>query len=313
MKNFKEIIEIIKRAEPPTKDIFPAQPISQYSPVSSGNVGTGTGSSTQNVITNMQQAIVNLISAVVTDQSSFNMPIDRSKVLPTSNNPEDQSITSSKANFNQFIIDQYGKKLNDGKGIELDTSLKPDGAWGPQTDNALHNILSLAYALLQFESDLGLHNPDYDMSKWKLFQGLISYTMTNGKPSLPSTVLVKRANALTNHLKAILKMYNNFRLQVTTQLAYRDIIKGNHAIDKYTSNQNSLLPDDLKTIENKDSKVNVTYPISSDPNKKIDYIPLISLYNKDNFLSWMKNNGVDSESLAIKIFNNVIKPKIERL
>lgn len=192
-----------------------------------------------------------------------------------------------------------------------------DGKWDFRTDNALRNIMGFAYALLQLEGDFGLENNIYTFDNWKNLNKILSdYKIENGIVKLSTTQKTTKAINITKHLKTITKLYNHFRQQVLARPEFRPTIEGKRSFDRYSIK--GSYKDTLTTSEDQMSKsdavkipISTTYSAPSLPNRKLNYIPLKALRNKDEYIKWMVNYAGNTEALAIDIFNKIIKPKIE--
>lgn len=316
------------------------------------NLRTKDTMETISAIKDMQKAMQGLAEIVIMDASSATMsfkPRDANQPQAT------DAVRSSKKSFNDFIAEQYlGALDEEHKGVEWDTNtkvtnlqgkqktqtdiyeldvvmdtlrrvgmsaseFKMDGNWEFRTDNALRNMMSFAYALLQLEGDFGLGNNIYSFSHWKNFSYLLSgYKIENGTVQLDQKEKKERAETITKHLKSIAKLYNHFRLQVTGKPEYRPVIEGKRSFDKYDNkgtNTNILNPEELQyAASDRPQVTNISYIAPGLSSKKLDFIPLKALRSKQDYLKWMLDYaGVPSEDMAIKIFNNVIKPKIDSL
>lgn len=296
----------------------------------------------------MQLAMQELAQAVVTDAESGTMsykPRDAQQPGAT------QEVKSSKKSFNDFIAEQYlGELDDDKKGVEWSTNQKvtslqnkkqtqtdiyeldvvmntlrrigastkefvADGKWDFRTDNALRNIMGFAYALLQLEGDFGLENNFYSFDHWKNFNKALSgYKINNGLVQLNAVQKIARANAIIKHLKAITKLYSHFRQQVLARPEFRPTIEGKRLIDRYSaqgSNKDVLTEQEDQMSKTDTIKLPITYIAPALPGKKLDYLPIKALRNKEEYLKWMVEYAGNSEATAINIFNRVIKPKIE--
>lgn len=199
------------------------------------------------------------------------------------------------------------------------SEFKPDGNWGARTDNALRNMMGFGYALLQLEGDFGLKSDAYTYANWRNFQQLLSgYTISGEAISLPANEKKDRSALIAKHLRAITKLYNHFRQQVTARPEYRPLIEGDRAFEKYNqkgSNKDALSKEEDNMSKSDAMKIdNIQHLAPRLPNQKINYVPLKALTSKEEYLKWMLDYcGVPSEAMAIKIFTNVIKPQIEKL
>jgi hypothetical protein len=331
----------------PPKPGVPAKP-------SGGGGGGYTGGATAKAeVMDMQVAMQELAQAVIQDATSATMAKKPKDAL----SPEaDEPTKSSKKAFNDFIAEQYIGGLDDdmkGKGVEWTTDksittipgkkktetdiyeldvvmntlkrigmekseFKPDGNWGARTDNALRNMMGFGYALLQLEGDFGLKNNIYNYAAWQDFQQTLSgYTITGETVNLKPEEKKAKADRIAKHLRAITKLYNHFRQQVTARPEYRPLIEGARAFEKYNqkgSNKDVLTKDEDNMSKSDAMKIeDVTYIAPGLPGGKLTYIPMKALTSRDEYMKWMLDYAkVPSEEMAVKIFNNVIKPAIEK-
>lgn len=298
----------------------------------------------------MQVAMQNLAQTVIADSESSTMAAKSKDAIQPGATTE---VKNSKKSFNDFIAEQYlGSLDDDKKGVEwnkdthvttlpgkqktqtdiyeldvvMDTLRRvgasskefiADGKWDFRTDNALKNIMGFAYALLQLEGDFGLDNSTYTFDNWKDFnKNMTGYKIENGIVKLNSVQKLTRANKITGHLKAITKLYNHFRQQVLARPEFRPTIEGKRSFEKYDSqgtNKDILTGDEDQMSKSDVVKIPITYIAPGLRNKKLDYIPLKALRNKEEYIKWMVDYAGNTEASAINIFNRVIKPKIESM
>lgn len=296
----------------------------------------------------MQIAMQNLAQSIIADSESSTMankPKDAQQPHATGD------VKTAKKSFNDFIAEQYlGSLDEDKKGVEwtkdthittlpgkqksqtdiyeldvvMDTLRRvgastkefvADGKWDFRTDNALRNIMGFAYALLQLEGDFGLENNTYTFDHWKnLNKALSGYKIGKNGIGLNAINKNARAIAITKHLRAITKLYSHFRQQVLARPEFRPTIEGKRSFDRYSpqgTNKDSLTEPEDQMSKSDAIKIPVTYIAPGLPNKKLDYIPLKALRNKEEYIKWMVGYAGNTEASAINIFNKVIKPKIE--
>lgn len=304
------------------------------------------------VVREMQLSMQDLAQAVMQDASSSTMSLKNKDVVHQ--NATD-NVQQAKKSFNDFIAEQYMGGVDDeNKGVEwnkdpkvvthpgksqtqsdiyeLDvvmntlsrigsekSEFKADGNWDWRTNNALMNMLGFAYSLLQLEGDFGLTNNIYNISNWNDFKNTLSgYRVVGNSVDLDPEEKKAKAEKITKHLKAITRLYSNFRQQVTARPEYRPFIEGKRSFDKYDqtgSNKDTLNPTEQQMARSDVTKVeNIVYMAPRLPDKKLHYIPLKALSSKEEYLKWMLDYaGVPNEDVAWRIFNSIIKPKIEAL
>ena len=334
---------------PPPKGPPPKPGDPDPKPKPTGGGGGGYSASAVNAIRDMQTAMQELAEAVIRDSASSTMGAKpKDQIQPEA----DQGTKTSKKSFNDFIAEQYvGSLDDDNKGVEWDknpkvttlpgkkqtqtdiyeldvvmntfqrigmekSEFKPDGNWEFRTDNALRNMMGFAYALLQLEGDFGLPNNIYQYSNWKNFHDLMSgYKVENGAVKLSPADKETRAIDITKHLKAITKLYNHFRQQVTARPEYRPLIEGKRAFEKYNkagSNKDALTPEEKKLTEGTAYSIpNLKYAIPG-VTKVFTSIPLWALTSRDNYLKYMSDTVGVNEDQAIKLFGT-IKAQIEAM
>lgn len=345
LKKIKEQIE--KLAQVPTRSKGPKSPTTTVAPTpTSKSVNQTNNISKNNVNTNvinMQKAIQELARTVIRDSTSSTMPI---KTRDTIADIGSDNVQKSKKSFNDFIAEQYIGNLDDSlKGVEWSTDHKntnlqdkgktqtdiyeldavmntlnriggekteliADGHWEFRTDNALRNILGFAYSLLQLQGDFGLSNTTYTSANWKNFKDLLSdYTVKDNKVLLTPQQKNEKAAKIIPHLNSISRLYEQFRKQVTARPEFRPFIEGQRGFDKYKA-KTSISPNEVAQAKSDEVGITINYtnPLN---NKKINIVPLAALVNKNEYLSWMKNVAGLDETSAVKLFNEVIKPKVE--
>lgn len=304
----------------------------------------------------MQQTMQELARVVMRDSESAYMP-KRPDDFSQVQAPESTKI--GKDAFNNFLAENFMSDLPEGqRGVEWSkdpniTSMKDkkvgetsiyeldvvmntikrignpkselvvDGIWGPRTNNALLNIRAFTYALLQVEGQLGLPNNIYTVKDLNNFTNdLSNYDKTSSEEKK------ERATRITENLKKIIILYNDFRRQVLSRPDFRQYIENQKAFATFNTtgtNKDILTPEEDKY--SRMSNINVDYVQYYAPNfkgktKSINYIPLWALTSKENYFKWMKSVGViysredggkEKKDLAIEIFNKVIKPRIDEL
>jgi hypothetical protein len=349
LKNMKKQIE--KLAQVPTR--VRVNPTSEAVP-SRGNTAPAKPTGhfapkfvSDSTIREMQLSMQDLAQAVMQDANSSTMSL---KNRDTLHQDATQPVQESKKSFNDFIAEQYMGGLDEeNKGVEwtknpdvvthpdkkqtqtdiyeLDAVMntlsrigsekgefKADGNWDWRTQNALKNMLGFAYSLLQLEGDFGLSNHIYNIANWNVFKT----TLGDNSNALSVDQKKNKAAIITKHLKAITKLYNDFRQQVIARPEFRPYLEGKRSFDKYDqsgTNKDTLTPQELQMSKSDVPKIDgISYIAPGLPDKKLNYIPLKALSSKEEYLKWMLDYaGIKDEDLALRLFNNVIKPKIEAL
>lgn len=328
----------------PTKSNVPTKGTAPTNVVP-GNKNVGVANKN---VADMQAAMQELARAVIRDSTSATMGLKPKDVITEQ---AEDPVKKSKKAFNDFVAEQYiGPLDNKLKGVEwaagehttshsqkkstqtdvyeLDAVMNTlnrigsekgefnaDGNWGFRTDNALRNILGFAYALLQLEGDFGLSNNIYTSANWEQFKKILSdYKVDGEKVLLSPEQKSAKAVEITKHLKNITKLYDQFRRQVTARPEFRPFIEGQRTFDKYPGTSAALSPEEVAVSKSDSNKISgINYVAPALPNRKLDFIPLKALTNKAEYLKWMVDYAGLDEASAIKVFNNVIKPKIEAL
>jgi hypothetical protein len=317
-----------------------------------GGTYAPVAAATVNAVREMQTAMQELSATIIQDSESGTMGAKpKDQIQPGADTPTktskkafndfiaeqyvgtlDEENKGVEWTKDQKVTTLPGKKTTQTDIYELDvvmdtlrrigmekSEFKPDGNWEWRTDNALKNMMGFAYALLQLEGDFGLPNNLYSYGHWKNFRDLLSgYKIENGAVKLSADEKKDKAEQITKHLKAITKLYTHFRQQVTARPEYRPLIEGKRPFEKYNqqgNNKDVLTPAEQQYSKSDVTKVdNVVYNAPRLPEKKINYIPLKALTSREAFLKHMMEYcGVPTEDQAIKIFNTVIKPKIESM
>lgn len=334
----------------PSKDYGGAESIfgeTPNKPTAHTDVVPGRAAPNRNVV-NMQNAMQELARSVVRDSTSATMGLKPKDVaVEQASDP----VKKSKKAFNDFVAEQYIGSLDDKlKGVEWTSSqhanahsdkaktqtdvyeldavmntlsrigsekseFTADGNWGFRTDNALRNILGFAYALLQLEGDFGLNNNIYTNANWQQFSKLLSgYKVEGEKVLMSPQQKSEKAAKITGHLKGITKLYDQFRKQVTARPEFRPFIEGQKTFDKYPGAGEALTADEVAIAGSNKNQINgISYVAPGVPKRKLDFIPLKALTSKDEYMKWMVDYAGLDEASAVKVFNNVIKPKIEAL
>lgn len=167
--------------------------------------------------------------------------------------------------LNKFITKQYAKSLgtnqadstqinammdtmrritNPGKG---EAPFRADGSWGPITDKALHNMADFAEALLSLQAALKLGTEAYTAANLDQFnENLLGYQVTKNNITLGEKDKTERADKITSHLKAIARMYNDFKRQIIQNPELRETVLDKGAL---TDEEQKLVASDTKTPE----------------------------------------------------------------
>lgn len=343
----QKMAEVPKRGPKPSSYTLPTKgtPSKPVQHIGNGSIGNPA-------VREMQLSMQDLAQAVMQDASSHTMSL---KNKDTVHQDASDNVQKAKKSFNDFVAEQYmggldeenkGSEWSKNPGIvthpnkhqtqtdvyELDvvmntlsriggerSEFKADGNWDWRTNNALKNMLGFAYALLQLEGDFGLSNTVYSLANWQSFKNLLSgYQVDGNKVNLDPETKKDKALNITKHLKAITRLYNNFRQQVTARPEYRPFIEGKRSFDQYDShgsNKDTLNPTEQQMAKSDIMKIDgISYIAPRLPTKKLNYVPLKALSSKEEYLKWMlEYAGVPNEDTAWKIFNNIIKPKIEAM
>lgn len=353
-KDFTELVKLIKSGgfgDALGDKSAPIAPRAPGTPRKPGEISSGPTTSSSTAVKQMQIAMQELAQAVTRDAESatmFRKPQDANQ--GTASEP----VKSAKKSFNDFMAENFMGDLPDEQtGVEwtkdpranthptkapgqtdiyeldvvMDTmrrvgaaksELQADGIWGRITNNALRNMLGFSYALLQLEGELGLTNDNlYTTRDWQGFtKALLGYDLVNNRVNLPDAEKAKRATAISVYLKKIAKLYDHFRIQVTSSPTYRPYIEGNRGFFNYSqtgSNPDTLNPEEESYSQLGSPRISNLSYYTRQGDKKGTYIPLKSLSSKEEYLKWMSDLGVTSEPLAVKILNQAIKPQIDKM
>lgn len=298
----------------------------------------------------MQRAMKELADAVMRDAQSQTMAYKPKDALQPS---ATQSVAAAKKGFNDFIAEQYLGGLDENKkGVEWTTDksvtthpgktstqtdiyeldvvmdtlrriglssgeFKEDGIWSFRTNNALKNIMGFAYALLELEGDFGLKNNSYNLRNWKDLSKLLSdYTATDKGISLNKEQQAEKAEKITKHLKAITKLYDQFRLQITARPELRPLLEGKRAFEKYDTtgtDKDVLTQQESELIKSNMEVSGLRFNAPGLPGGVATSIPLSALTDKTQFEKYLQSIGWTEENLegiAPKLFK-VIKQQIE--
>jgi hypothetical protein len=83
-----------------------------------------------------------------------------------------------------------------------------DGAWGPITDKALHQVLDFAKLLVSLPEKFGVANEVYSANNLERLEADLSgYQVEGHHITLDQEEQIKRADFITEHLEAITKLY----------------------------------------------------------------------------------------------------------
>lgn len=302
-------------------------------------------------VRHMQSTMQDLAQAVMRDAISSTMsqrPGDTSLTIGT------EGQMSGKKAFNDFISEQYAGTLDEEhRGVEYDSDpntqshtdkkktqtglyeidavmntlyrlgtpgtggkeFTADGIWNFRTENALRNIAGFAHALLSLQGDFGLQNQIYNERELEDFYKNLAGTDADGNTNkLDANEQTRRANDLTQHLKKITRLYDNFRRQILSRPAIRHLIEGKKAFDRYSpagTNKNNLTAQDSQMIQSNPSITGIKFKgYQNGKAFAVESIPLSALSNKDAFINFLKTVGYTNNPDATNI-DRSIKPIID--
>lgn len=157
---------------------------------------------------------------------------------------------------------------------------RPDGNWGPKTNNGLKQIYALAYALMKVQHDMDMEVPSYtDADLNELYSNIPQDINININEK------IKRASIINKNLKKFEAVYDNFRDKVLNDPNYSAHITQNKPLitaKKEIKNTNSLNEYDQRSyIQQQKSPLDVTL------NGKPVRIAPINLYNMNNFKKYL--------------------------
>lgn len=345
------VLQIQKLAQ---KSTFPASPFATSSKPNAGTYSGGTPAGnaiTGGVaeVKKMQDAMVELAAAVMRDAESATMGM---KPKDQVSSPAGDKQKNSKKAFNDFIAEQYVGTLDPSKkGVEWSTDksvvtypakkqtqtdiyeldavmdvlrrvgkekseLITDGNWDFRTDNALRNMMGFAHALLQLAGDFGLDNNTYTAKDLKAFQTLLSgYEYDGKKITLSTDEKKKRAPQIATHLKAITKLYHDFRQQVLARPEFRPYIEGDREFEAYSdkgTNKDVLTPQEQAVT--KDPNAKITGLKIKSVKGAVTEVPLTALLNKESFDEFVASLGyTNTEKDYSPLILNVIKKQLEAM
>lgn len=346
VKEIKKIAQEIPKFE---GNLFGGPSKPTYSAPSGGHYIASTGNAE---IKRMQDAMVNLSKVVMRDATSQGMYGRKQKDMKY--NEADPNTVKYKKAFNDFIAEQYAGNLpDDFKGVEwsqdptvqskpdkitgqtdlyelnavLNTlrrigspgagekEFKSDGFWQFRTNNALQNMMGLAYSLLQMEGDFGIPSTAFTTQDLAAMKKLLSgYEIDGDNVKLSAADKSSRATQLTTLLNKISRLYMEFMEKITSRPSFRPLLEGKRGFDKYNNKGNN--PDILNEQDQKFLQSNTTIgnvKINGYRDNKpyvISEIPLSVLKDKTSFSTFLKQIGWNDQQInsqAINAANDIAK------
>lgn len=188
----------------------------------------------------------------------------------------------------------------------LKDNFEVDNSWGKQTQQSLVNVLELAAALLNLNDTLKLNINSFTIKDFnELKNDLLGFSIqANNKISLTIQEQIERAKSIKNKINSLIIFYNEIVDAVssskTLSFTNKLIDSGKKSLDKAElSNIDDVL---LETVNNFYMKIKT---FQGEVN-----VPLISLKNRESYLSWAKDklkmiNPKDAELF----FSRYIKPQ----
>lgn len=173
---------------------------------------------------------------------------------------------------------------------------KADGIWGPRTNNALKQIYSLAYALIELQNDMGITNQSYSNADLtELYSNIPS-----DSEKININQKVKNANIITNNLNKFKEFYASFREKILNNSNYAAQIsqtkpllttapKKELQVDKNSLEQHKDTP--VEAIVN-GNKLNIT------PNNLVNLNSFKQFLQQNNNLQAFNLSAEDQEELS---------------
>lgn len=137
------------------------------------------------------------------------------------------------------------------------TEQRPDGVWGPRTNNALKQIYALAYAMMELKKDMGLTVEGYSDSDLEELHSLVPDDINTVKNINEK---VSKALGITKNLNKLRGLYDNFRETVLNDPNYRAHIAQEKplVVEKAKAAQTQLSDYEAKVYEqNKSTQFNI--------------------------------------------------------
>lgn len=255
---------------------------------SANNISNHVNIAGNDLVKKMQSTMKDLAETVKSNTSNF----------------ANHTVSQSKQAFNDFLSNQYSSTLDaadkgknwansKAKDAIMDTLTKltdgasfiVDGKWGGITDNALKNIYGFAHSLLAFKSDFPNVKTDYSTKDLDQLKDLIFLDAKSAERNV-SEGIAERADAITNQLKKVIVMYNDFRRDFANP-AYKAIVDGKTKFDQY---KNDALTSAEQTLVNSENVIQNVDLLGD--GKKLINIPLNTLNDKSKFEQLLELNHI---------------------
>lgn len=205
-----------------------------------------------------------------------------------------------------------------------------NGVWGPKTNAALKNVISVAQDTLSMINELRNEGVkiDSDVYTPRYLEALKTYVpnLKGGRADLTPEEQSQWAQTIENHLKAIKVLNQQFNTSVGNSGHLREV--KNKTLDQYSSGRQltELNAEEASKVDNyikSNAQINVNVPNLKDGGAPLKSIPVKALFSKDNYLDWFSKtfdrpvtNGRMSEAdiqQASQFFSRFLLPQINQM
>jgi len=237
---------------------------------------------------------------------------------------------SKDAQLEDYINNQYLKNIEGRLGENKDRSMLSelksietkefpiDGKWGPKTSNGINNIADFANSLVQMAGHFNLRIEGPYMKNAQDFFDM-RVDLATGNVDKKEDI-GERAKKVSAYIKSLITLFNLIRDKIKDDQGLDETIRGEAAIDIHSPTPTNIedLDDGEKVLLSHGSNVNIDLNLAMSKDyrdlskggnayeiKPIKNIPLSSLQTKEDFLSWVKSQGLRID-MAPEILNDIL-------
>ncbi len=206
------------------------------------------------------------------------------------------------------------KRIGTGK-----SEFKPDGSWGPRTNNALQDVSALVSAIMRLGTDLGMQSRAFDVNKLSQLSELIPPDHN----SISIQEKLSRAKQITPLLKGAYALYMDYKQQILSKPTYKRFIEGAPLLTispgkekqpqiNYVNDEKAIFDNLLDYVQLPFSSFKINIP---GINGEVE-INALDISSKTTFEQWLKkypqmmeitqNDPSKWQSMAQSILNKVI-------
>ena len=190
---------------------------------------------------------------------------------------------------------------------------KPDGNWGPRTNNALKQILGFGKALYLLKADMS-SSKELDVLSRDFTPSVLESLIPNKDTDISLDEKNSRAPNIVEQIKKIKNLYLDFEKNTLNNDKYKDIIAQNKPFVSINKQPIKLSDVENSYFHKHKSAQLENVEVKNIENGKAAAVSLNDLYNLDNFKKLLQNIQLSGDVKTIKmqldnIYNQIVKSK----